>query len=89
MFTGADVASLKNPHAGRLQGVKHAELNGVDKGQIRRAGRWNHNALTNYYLTNLPRKFMRNMTGFPPSLQGAFFLPRARVLPPESLERAV
>jgi hypothetical protein len=89
MFTGAGVASLRKTDAGRSQGAKHAELNGVNEGQIRRAGRWNHDALTNCYLTHLPRKFIRSMAGFPPSLQGAYFLPRARVLPPQSLERAV
>lgn len=79
MFTGAGVASLKKTHAGRPQSAKHAELNGVNEGQIRRAGRWNHNALTNCYLTHLPRKFMRSMAGFPPSLQSAYFLSRAGV----------
>jgi len=43
----------------------------------------------NYYLTHLPQKFMRSMAGFPASVQGNFFLPRARVLPPRSLERSV
>ena len=38
-------------HAGRLQGAKHAELNGVNDGQIRRAGRWSSDALTSCYLT--------------------------------------
>jgi hypothetical protein len=38
MFTGANVTSLKKTHAGRSQGAKHAELKGVNEGQIRRAG---------------------------------------------------
>src|SRR5262249_1999012 len=70
-------------------GARHAELNGVDEGQIRRAGRWDSDALTNCYLTHLPRKFMRSMAGFSASVQGNFFLPRARVVPPRSLEQAV
>jgi hypothetical protein len=39
IFAGANVASLKKTHAGRSQGAKHAELKGVNEGQIRRAGR--------------------------------------------------
>src|SRR5271155_2579030 len=89
MFTGANVTSLKKTHAGRSQGAKHAELKGVNEGQIRRAGRWNSDALTNCYLTHLPRKLMRSMAGFSPSIQGNFYLPRAKTLPPRSLEQAV
>jgi len=82
MFAGADVTSLKKTHAGRSQGAKHAELNGTLEGQICRAGRWNHDALTGCYPTHLPRKFMRSMAGFSPSVQGDFYLSRAKVLPP-------
>ena len=89
MFTGANVTSLKKTHAGRSQGAKYAELNGVNEGRIRRAGRWNSDAMTNYYLTHLPRKFIRSMAGFSPSIQGNFYLPRAKTLPPRSLEQAV
>jgi hypothetical protein len=89
IFAGANVTSLKKTHAGRSQGAKHAELKGVSEGQIRRAGRWNSDALTNCYLTHLPRKFIRSMAGFSPSAQGSFYLPRAKVLPPRSLEQAV
>ena len=32
MFAGAGVTSLKKTHAGRSQGAKHAELNGVNEG---------------------------------------------------------
>ena len=89
MFAGANVMSLKKTHAGRSQGARHAELKGVSEGQIRRAGRWNSDSLTNCYLTQLPRKFIRSMAGFSPSAQGSFYLPRAKVLPPRSLEQAV
>ncbi|KAF2178737.1 hypothetical protein K469DRAFT_802592, partial [Zopfia rhizophila CBS 207.26] len=51
MFTEANVTSLKKTHAGRSQGAKHAELKGVNEGQIRRAGRWNNDVLTSCYLT--------------------------------------
>ena len=82
MFTSANVMSLKKTHAGRSQGAKYAELNGVNEGQIHRAERWNNDALTSCYLTHLPRKFMQSMAGFSPSVQGNFYLPRARILPP-------
>jgi hypothetical protein len=45
--------------------------------------------LTNCYLTHLPRKFMRSAAGFNPSMQGNFYLPRARVSPLRSLEQAI
>ena len=32
---------------------------------------------------------MRSMVGFSPSTPGNFFLPRAKTLPPQSLEQAV
>ncbi len=89
MFTGAKVSSLKKVHAPRPGGAKHAELNGVAEGQIRRGGRWNNDALTKCYLTHLPRKFIRGMAGFNPSIPGNFYLPRAKVLPPRSLEQAL
>jgi hypothetical protein len=53
------------------------------------AGRWNSDTLTNCYLTHLPRKFMRSMTSFSPSIQGNLYLPRAKTLPPQLLEQAV
>jgi hypothetical protein len=53
------------------------------------AGRWNSDTLTNCYLTHLPRKFMRSMTSFSPSIQGNIYLPRAKTLPPQLLEQAV
>ena len=89
MFTGANVTSLKKTRVGRSQGAKLAELNGVNEGQIRRAGRWNSDALTSCCLTHLPRKFMRTMAGFSPSIQGSFYLLWAKTLPPQLLEQAV
>lgn len=88
MFADAGVISLKT-HTSRSQGAKHAKLHGVNEGQIRRASRWNNDALTSSYLTYLPRKFMRSMVGLPPSLQGVFFITRVRILPRRSLEQTV
>jgi Centromere DNA-binding protein complex CBF3 subunit, domain 2/Transcriptional activator of glycolytic enzymes len=88
MFDAVGIKSKKKTHL-RGQGVRHAELKGSSEGQIRRAGRWNRDALTTSYLTHLPRKFVRGMAGFSPSVQGNFYLPRAKVLPPRSLEQAL
>jgi hypothetical protein len=89
IFKGADLMSLKKTHAGRAQGAKQAELSGVSESQIRRAGRWNSDALSNCYLSNLPREFIRSMAGFEPHGQGNYYLPRAKVEPPQSLLRTV
>lgn len=88
-FTGAGLTSDKKTHAGRAQGAKHAELAGTPDAQIRRAGLWNYDALTNCYLTHIPRKFVRSMAGFNPSGKGNYYLPRAKVLPPASLVREI
>jgi hypothetical protein len=89
IFTGANLHSLKKTHLGRSQGARHAEIAGVGEGQIRRAGRWNMDALSNCYLTHLPRKFVRSMAGFEPSNRGDYFIPRAKIQPPSSLIREV
>lgn len=88
-FDAANLQCLKKTHAGRAEGAKHASLHGVSEGQIRRAGRWNSDALTSCYLTDIPRKFARTMAGFNASGQGNYYLPRAQVVPPPALERAL
>ena len=67
MFAGAGMM-LKKTHTSRSQGAKHAELHSVNKGQVRRAGKWNNDELTSSYLSHLPRKFMHSMAGLAPSL---------------------
>ncbi|SAM03438.1 hypothetical protein [Absidia glauca] len=52
--------------------------------QIRRQGRWNNTTINSAYLTNLPREFMRPMTGFP-TYGRFFYLARAALNPPTSL----
>ncbi|EAS32210.3 uncharacterized protein CIMG_13776 [Coccidioides immitis RS] len=89
IYSGTGLSGLKKTHAGRAAGARHAEQVGVSEGQIRRAGRWNSDALSQCYLTNIPRKFVRAMAGFDSRTPGNFYLPRARVPVPESLERAV
>ena len=89
IFKAANVGSIKKTHAGRARGAQYAELAGVSEAQIRRAGRWNSDALTNCYLSNIPLEFVRSMAGFPPAQAGNYYLPRAKIHPPESLVHAV
>jgi hypothetical protein len=48
----------------RKQSVRHAELGGVSEAQIRRAGRWNTDAMTGVYLSYLPRGLYRRLRTF-------------------------
>jgi hypothetical protein len=57
--------------------------NGILPAQIRRAGKWNDDCLTNAYLSQLPRDFMRKVAGH--VHQGRYFVDRAQVTPPEEL----
>lgn len=89
VYNAINLSTDKKTHAGRAQGSKQAELEGVEENQIRRAGQWNQDALTNCYLTHLPRKFLRSMAGFQPDAIGNYYLPRAKIQPPDSLVRAL
>jgi hypothetical protein len=89
VYEAINLSTDKKTHAGRAQGSKQAELEGVEENQIRRAGQWNQDALTNCYLTHLPRKFLRSMAGFQPDAIGNYYLPRAKIQPPDSLVRAL
>ena len=84
MFQGVGIHSKEKTHSARKQSVRHAELSGVKETQIRRAGRWNTDAMTGAYLSYLPRAFMRSIAGFPKEGKG-YFLPRAREVPEEAL----
>jgi len=88
MFRGVGIYSKEITHAPRKQGPRHAELGGVPESQIRRAGRWNTDAMTGVYLSYLPRGFMRAIAGF--SQEGkTYFLPRAQVVPDEALSSQI
>ena len=84
MFQGVDIQSKEKTHSARKQSARHAELDGVPEPQIRRAGRWNTDAMTGIYLSYLPRGFIRSIAGFPQEGK-AYFLPRARETPDEAL----
>ena len=89
VYDGAGLHALKKTHAGRKEGSQTAEMAGVDETYIRRAGHWNSDAMTNCYLNSIARPFVRGMAGFEPNKTGNYFLPRAKVDPPETLVRAV
>ncbi|MBV9767795.1 MAG: hypothetical protein JOZ48_23345 [Acidobacteriaceae bacterium] len=88
MFQGVGIHSKEKTHSPRKQSVRHAELVGVSESQIRRAGRWNTDAMTGVYLSYLPREFMRSIAGFPQQGKG-YFLPRAQEIPDEALCRRI
>jgi hypothetical protein len=51
MFHGVGIHSKEEAHSARKQSVRPAELDGVKETQIRRAGRWNTDAITGAYLS--------------------------------------
>jgi hypothetical protein len=65
-----------------------AELNGLDEDQIRRLGHWEAGAMEKHYLSALPRKGMRVMSGFSPR-EGSYYLKRDCLEPPEILLQQV
>ncbi len=87
MFDAVSISSLKKTH-GRDAEARAGELSDASESQIRRAGRWNTDALFTSYLTHLFLKFVRVMAGFKPAPED-FFLPRAKVEPSLSLVRAL
>jgi hypothetical protein len=84
MFNAVGIQSKEKGNSPRKQAARHAELNGVPETDIRRAGRWNTDALSGVYLCFLPRAFMRSIAGFPQEGKG-YFLPRAQEMPEEAL----
>jgi hypothetical protein len=84
MFQGVGIYAKEKSHAPRKQSARLAEIRGVPEAQIRRAGRWNTDAMTGVYLSYLPRAFMRSIAGFP-QRGNAYFLPRAQEIPDEAL----
>lgn len=87
IYQVANVKILKKTHQ-RPYGAQRAELGGVSESQIRRAGRWNSDALSQSYLTHLPLEFVRVMAGFKPA-PGDFYIARAKVQPSSSLVRSI
>jgi hypothetical protein len=88
-FKANNVSSLKKIHTGRITGARNAETLGVSEEQIRRAGRWNSDAMSNCYLTNIPNQFVRAAAGFNLYTTGDYSIPRANVPVPEELIREI
>ncbi|SAM02175.1 hypothetical protein [Absidia glauca] len=63
----------------RMAGIVCANVD-----QIRRRGRWNNTTINGAYLTNIPRKLVRSMAGFPTWVR-FFCLAHAALNPPTSL----
>ena len=84
MFQGVGIYTQETTHNRRKEAPRHAKLNRVLETQIRRAGRWNTDAMTGAYLTYLPCAFMRSIAGFPKEGKG-YFLLRAQVVLDQTL----
>ena len=87
-FKACHISSSKKTHAGRGSGARHAEFYGTTEDQLPRHDQWNMQIIEACYLASLPRTSMRIINGFPGE-KGQFWIPRANVSPPESLQRKV
>lgn len=87
MLKKANVRSKKITHIFRGCASRMADLGGAAESDINRAGRWDSSAMTQYYLTTMPRMTLRVLAGFETSA-GTFWLARD-LDPPEDLERMV
>ena len=81
-FTSAGVVITKKMHAGRGQGGREAETRGATEFDIRRAGRWNSDTMSNAYLSSFPRSAIKALAGFDVNFQ-------AKEEPSEELARQV
>jgi hypothetical protein len=90
IYEKCGIVTSKASHAPRIASSQNADLAGVSEASIRRAGWWtNSDQMTGCYLTSLPREFMRATADFDPDWPGAYYIPRATVIPPPSLITAV
>lgn len=87
-FAALGITSVKKTHSGRQAGAREAEMAGLSQDHIRRVGQWNRESMENNYLTCLPRVAIRVIQGFPEE-KGCFWLPRALVSPPLSLQKKI
>jgi len=90
IYEKCGIITSKTSHAPCTASAQNADLAGVSEASIRRAGRWtNGDQITSYYLTSLPREFMRAAADFDPDWPGSYYIPRATATPPPSLAAAV
>jgi hypothetical protein len=74
----------KKAHINSGSSARMADNVCANMNQIRRQGRWNNTNIIGAYLTNVPRKLVRSMAGFP-TYGRFFYLARAALDPPTSL----
>ena len=89
LYALSGIQGSKVTHIPRSSGARITEANNVSKAQIRQGGQWNSDQMTGYYLTDLPRQFMRGVADFEPDYASNYFVPRETVRPPSSLRRRV
>ncbi|SAM07339.1 hypothetical protein [Absidia glauca] len=78
------IRSNKKTHINCGSSARMAGNGCANVDQIRRQGRWNNTTINGTYLTNLPRKLVGSMAGFP-TYGRFFYLARAALNPPTSL----
>jgi hypothetical protein len=88
-FTAVGLTTSKKTHAGRGQGAREAETRGATEFDIRRAGRWNSDTMSNAYLSAFPRTAIKALAGFDVNFQANYYLPRAKEEPCEALAARV
>ena len=88
-FTSAGLTTTKITHAPRGEGAREPEARGATEFDIRRAGRWNSDTMSNAYLSSFPRAAIKALAGFDVNFQGNYYLPRAKEEPSEELARQV
>jgi hypothetical protein len=86
-FSELKLNFAKKTHVNRGSGARMAELNGVSDASIRRAGRWNGDALQESYLTHLPWETILCLSGF--RRTESYHLQRARLLPDIHLQNKI
>jgi hypothetical protein len=88
VFEALNIRISKKTHSGRGSGAQLAEIDGATEEDLRRHGRWETGSMEKCYLLALPRKSIRIINGFS-SEKGFYWLPRANLDPPESLQKKI
>ncbi|KAF5826407.1 hypothetical protein DUNSADRAFT_3273 [Dunaliella salina] len=88
IFKAAGVAIAKKCHAMRHAGARFLDQKGVSADDIRRYGRWEHEAMCHNYLIDLPPKGLLSHGDYPHEelgMENAYWHPRFLIDVPESL----
>jgi hypothetical protein len=88
VYGAVGLASRAKTHLPRAAGAQEASLYGTPINQISSAGRWNPSTLSDAYLTQLPRNFLKTVAGFTES-RGDYYLIRANIDPPANLQAKI